>query len=406
MYICSMPVDFQQIYQRIREIGADVPGRHEVLEGRRKKTRDLLYSHDNQLEALRIRVDKASAIDPNLRCAVPLREQLTASFPTATSYAKVNLIATDGSQVNPDRHAGLMFSLLNVGAIVMKLNSGTIPEIHTHSDLYYGMELEENKLTSEGSISLRRDLNERTFAERLINGLVGPIVILTDGPLEIWGVKDSDDPGAYERSVRSHLTALSLFQSRGVATAGYVDKPEADLVVRLLELVTDFPEKRDELRSYHPLQGMSDLWLFGFQNQDFQLLKPGERSAVFRLQSSSGKYYQDELSLHFFYLNVGDNPRHPQIARVEIPRWVVDDKRKLDLLHSIVVDQCRSMGSKPYPYVLARAHEIAVINQEEKGQIEHMLALEIIKQGGQVGEVSNKLTAKESLVAGGRRHSS
>ena len=66
--------------------------------------------------------------------------------------------------------------------------------------------------------------------------------------------------------------------------------------------------------------------------------------------------------------------------RVEIPKWVADDKEKLDLLHGVLVEQCRMMGSKPYPYLLHRAHETAVVKNEEKQQIENMLAMELRRQ--------------------------
>ena len=81
--------------------------------------------------------------------------------------------------------------------------------------------------------------------------------------------------------------------------------------------------------------------------------------------------------------------------RVEIPKWVADDKEKLDLLHGVLVEQCRMMGSKPYPYLLHRAHETAVVKNEEKQQIEQMLAMELRKQDEEMDEGSYKQSAKD-----------
>ncbi|MBV5347240.1 DNA double-strand break repair nuclease NurA, partial [bacterium] len=95
-----------------------------------------------------------------------------------------------------------------------------------------------------------------------------------------------------------------------------------------------------------------------------------------------------------FYLNVGTEG-HPWPVRVEIPKWVADDKSKLDLLHGVLVKQCRMMGSKPYPYLLHRAHETAVVKMEEKQQIEQMLAMELRNQSEEMDEGSYKQSAKD-----------
>jgi hypothetical protein len=137
---------------------------------------------------------------------------------------------------------------------------------------------------------------------------------------------------------------------------------------------------------------VSDRWLFGEHKNP--LLPPGHRSAVFKIQSSSEKKYKGVLELHFFYLNVGTEG-HPWPVRVEIPKWVADDKAKLDLLHGVLVEQCRMMGSKPYPYLLHRAHETAVVKMEEKQQIEQMLAMELRNQDEEVDDGSYKQSAKD-----------
>jgi hypothetical protein len=82
-------------------------------------------------------------------------------------------------------------------------------------------------------------------------------------------------------------------------------------------------------------------------------------------------------------------------VRVEIPRWVAGDRSALDLLHAVLVDQCRIMGSRPYPYLLHRAHETAVVHMEEKTQIEQLLSLELRRNEVEVDDPSNKQSAKD-----------
>jgi len=387
-----MPIDYQQIYEKIQEIGRGARERKKTLDERRAKARELLTAYASQLDVLRSKVDSAKAIDQNIRCALPLDESLASSYPPPDSAIQATLIAADGSQINPDRHAAIQFSLVNVGAITMRLNSGEAPTINTESELLYGEELLPNGIPlSDGMVALKRDVAERTKLDELSKGIEGQVVTFTDGPIELWGAK-GEDTQSYFDYVEKYKGVLSRLQSRGVITAGYVDKPSADLVIRLLEIVDAKPEQMEKLREYHPLRGVSDRWLYG--ERENPILPPGHRSAVFHIQSNSDKSYKGVLSLHFFYLNVGTEG-HPWPVRVEIPRWVVDDKEKLSLLHGVLVEQCRMMGNRPYPYLLHRAHETAVVKNEEKQQIEQLLRLELRKNNEDVDDGSYKQSAKD-----------
>jgi len=386
-----MPINYQEIYASIKEIGAGAKERRKRKEEAQARARELLDKHASELDFLRSKVDSAKAADANVRCACPLNEPLASRYPAPASVKEATLIAADGSQINPDRHTAVQFGLINVGAIIMRLNSGQTPEISTESELLYGDDLLPNGIPmSDGMVALQRDLKERAKLEQLSKGIQGTIVTFTDGPIELWGAK-GDDAQAYADFVEKYKTILSRLQARGVITAGYVDKPSADLVVRLLEIAMADNEQIQKLREFHPLRGVSDRWLFG--EREKPLLPPGHRSAVFKIQSSSEKNYKGLLELHFFYLNVGSDG-HPWPVRVEVPKWVADDREKLDLLHGVLVEQCQMMGSKPYPYLLHRAHETAVVRQEEKQQIEQMLTQELRRNNGDVDEISSKQSAK------------
>jgi hypothetical protein len=63
--------------------------------------------------------------------------------------------------------------------------------------------------------------------------------------------------------------------------------------------------------------------------------------------------------IHFFYMRVGR-----EVARVEIPRWVAENREQVDLVHSIIYDQC--MKGQGYPVALARAHEQAIVRSADK----------------------------------------
>ena len=166
----------------------------------------------------------------------------------------------------------------------------------------------------------------------------------------------------------------------GAILAGYIDKPRADLVVSMLPFIS---RERDEI----DMGGLSDTRLFQ------ELLLPGQRSAIFRLRSPSSAHYTDELELHFFYLNPG-SANKPWIARVEIPAWAARDGRQVNLLHRALLDQCRLMGQRPYPYILHRAHEEAVVRLDDKEQLLTRLSFELQRQGLGISQPSHKLSAK------------
>jgi hypothetical protein len=383
-----MSLNFQQVFDRIKQIGMGTQARQESLAISREKAHRLLEEWSPKGAQLGDKVERARQADSSLRCALPLDERLDTSTPEPALDNPVTILAADGSQILPDRHAALLYSLVNVGAIALQPGSDQPPEVFTESSLLFADELYTGTgmLTGE-AIEQRRDIAERRKLLELAPLYPAPLLALTDGPVELWGAKSGGEDD-YHRNLEIHKSILSQLQSRDVIVAGYVDKPGADLVIRTLEIAgLSNAEEYKNIRNIHPLRGVTDRWLYGF-------LPAGHRSAVFGLQSSSRLHYTDDLALHFFYLNVGD-ANHSALVRVEFPGWVAQDAGKLDLLHAALLQQCRVMGARPYPYILHRAHEIAVVKMEEKKQVEALLDMEIRRAGGEAGEPSNKQSAKD-----------
>jgi hypothetical protein len=392
-----MAIDFPTIYEQIKAIGRSAKASKEKLDERRALARSLFNLNADNLQGLRFKVETAKAADPSLRCAIPLTERLDFRAPAPELPLRVTLIAADGSQIMPDRHNAVQYGLINVGAIILGLNSGEAPVVRTDSRLLYDdtLFIQSGAPISDGMLALQRDTEERTILYELARDFGGdgaPVVTFTDGPLELWGVRDGEDANLADESLKKYLSVLSKLQEAGITTAGYIDKPASDPVVRLLELSIADPDDLQKLREFHPLRGVSDRWLFG--ERGATLLKPGERSAVFGFQSKAEKDYRGVLGLHFFYVNTSAEERRPQIARVDIPRWVVDAPETLALLHAAIIQQCRVMGAKPYPYLLHRAHECAVVSFDEKLQVDQMLSLELRRNGIEFDELSNKQSTK------------
>jgi len=382
-----MPVNFQEIQRQVKEMGQQAPQRAKKLRERRQQAELLLNDWSGCLEELIQRVEKAVSHNNSLRCAVPVEEELTFSNFARPIQGAMVLLAADGSQINPSRHDPVEFGVINIGAIRMIPGQAEPPREITRSTLLYQDALysEAGPLTEE-IVALRRDLNERKMLAELAAKEKLPVVALTDGPMELFG--EPKENREFRKSLQEYLQALRDLAELHVSAGGYVDKPRADLVVRLLELVTLAEEDLSQAGKRRPLEGVTDEDLF------CQLLKPGERSAVFAIQSTSSRDFSGPLALHFFFLNVG-RPDHPYVARVEVPKWVVQNPELLNLIHATLVTQCLQMGNRPYPYALHRAHEVALVSFAEKAELQDMIAVELLQQGVKAGQKSNKQVHKD-----------
>jgi hypothetical protein len=373
-----MSLDFQQVRQQVQQLGQAAPARENRLKELRLRAWELLQEYNQELESLQQKVRLVvRSHDPSLRCAIPAAEDLTAHFPSPPVPTGLTLLAADGSQIFLDRHALVEYFLVNVGTIQMAYGGGTdASQITVLSDLHYGDELHvAGAYPTEEKVSLLRDVRERQRMADLAEQTGTPAIALTDGPLELWGASQDEAGG------QAFLEALARLEEARASPAGYVDKPGEDYVVRLLEIASQPVEKAKE----RPLSGVRDVDLFR------RILAPGERSAIYEMQTRSAGIYQrrsESFAPHFFYLNVG-REAHPWLARVDFLAWVANDRQRRDDLHAVLVHQCSILGSRPYPYALHRAHEIARVTPDEKSQLELMIANELRKYGIQ-SEESNK----------------
>ena len=387
-----MPVNYPQIQQQLRAKSGTASQRQAEFQRRRQQALELLHAQAGDLEALRQRVEQAAAQERSLRCALPLDENLDAARPAPQVNDYPLLLAADGSQVNPNRHDPVEFAVINIGLIRIAPGEGQAPQEYTASQLFIFGDLDgsQGPLTEE-LVALTRDLNERReLAERAAQEHgPRPVFTLTDGPLELY--REPKDDARFEQRFKDYLAVLERLAQMSVVTAGYVDKPRADLVVRLLELGLYPPEEMQRAGKERPLGGVRDIDLY-------ENLNPGERTPLFAIQSPTNERFRERmggaLGACFFYLNVGREGR-PWLARVELPFWVSQRKESVDLLHASLLQQARQMGARAYPYALHRAHEIALVTFQEKQQIQLLIENELRRLGIKVGQKSNKQAGKD-----------
>jgi hypothetical protein len=385
-----MPLNLSEIYPQIREM-VEVSAQVEAyLTSRREKAVQLFQEYASDLSYLKARTE-AIPEKSNLRCALPMTETFDRGYAAPELDFQPVVLAADGSQIATSNHDPIEFGVVNIGVFRIQSGSSLVPETLTATHLIYPRpgHFSWPRITEE-RVALERDLKERQILTELAAQEESPVVTLTDGVLELFH-EPQNEPGFMQR-FQSYLASLERLAAQNSVTAGYVDRPLADLVVRLLELAELSDEALAKVPQDHPLEGIPDAFLF--QN----LLQPGERSAIFGLRSRSAKKFQEynaQLALRFFYLNVGF-PNKPSLARVEVPDWVASQPEQVDLLHRVLLEQCRKMGANPFPYALHRAHEIAVVRYEEKRQIENRIMAEFAGKGLPIGKYSNKQANKDA----------
>jgi hypothetical protein len=385
-------VNYKDVRQQINRFGENAPLRKKELATRRDQALALLTSYANETAALQQKVQEVLHLNVGLRCAIPEQAPLTLHCSTPLLQHPVTLIAADGSQINFDRHAEAHYALINLGAIITRSDSNEAPKTTAQSEMFFGDQLyTPNGLINESDLASARDLGERAFVAKLAETCLAPTISLTDGPLELWSDKASNigETTEYQNRLLQYQDLLDQLRRLQVTPAGFVDVPSANLVVRMLELTLASPAELSAIKNFSPLHGVRDIDLFK------DILQPGDRSAVFAIQSLSTRHYKEDNRIKFFYLNIG-TPKFPWLARVEIPAWVAQNSVALDNLHATLINQCRILENYAYPYLLHRAHEIAKVSIQEKEQVDHMVSLELRKRGVLVEGPSHKQYLKNS----------
>jgi len=373
--------------------------------------RELARSRRQDQQAVHLARDWLHRYAHHFATLATLADDHRAACPTAPLDAlhqapgcphRYTVIGSDGSVVPPDRHAPALYYLINIGGLVFRKGSSQAPQpfhtsrlAYTRDDLYDGPRLVEGNL-----LDIRRDLAElRALADyaevESRRDRDVPVVSLADGTLLLWVLEESPPEKRHAR-IGAYLDELDRLASIEAPIAGFISRPRYRGVLRLLWMAHLHEQGllEAELPPEDPFPGLADRHLFAD-------LPPGARSSLFISTAKINTFYRARnQEVLFCYLNVGQ-ANDPEIARLEVPAWVANHPRLLDLVHAVVIDQCRVPGG--YPYVLARAHEQALVTTRERRHLEGMVVAALIRQGI-VPRPSRKARLKELTGSPQRRH--
>ncbi|MEZ4700154.1 MAG: DNA double-strand break repair nuclease NurA [Rhodothermales bacterium] len=293
--------------------------------------------------------------------------------------AEVTVVATDGSQIFPDRHVEPTCFLLNIGRIAFQYGTLEPPLMDASPHVKYRARDIETiagdgyDTATEAVVSALRDELELTdlLATATASRVDGrPIVALSDGTLIRWMLRSLRDRALEDRLLRAYTDTLEGFRAAGIPVCSYISLPgNAELINTLGVYLHLFEQEPDALG----LDGLVDHWLLS------RHLRPGQRSALFATQSHIQKDYPKAEQIVFFYFRTDAPAGASEIARVELPHWVSEQPGALDLIHSVVLDECRK--GRGYPMILSEAHEQAVVRGADRVLFFEMLETLMVREG-------------------------
>jgi hypothetical protein len=290
--------------------------------------------------------------------------------------ADLVLIGVDGSQIFPDRHALTLYYLLQVGALTFRYD-GSAPTPATFAWLHF----EENELFDDHgyliggeTLGMTRMVREMEVLATLCAGARqqtdASALGLSDGPL-LWPYLDRTAKA--EQTCDSYLVALRGVQRGGGVPVGYVDRPGGRPLLDLLwasRLSTE--ELRDKIED-NPLRALTDEELMA------SVLPPGARTPWFtRPTATNERHAHEGQEIWFCYMRLGAADA-PTIARIEMPAWAASDNGIVERCHAALQHQASVL--RGYPYVLARAHEEALVTTQDKAALEQAIQREMLAAG-------------------------
>jgi hypothetical protein len=379
-----MTLDFEQVGAQVHLMGVHLRDSREERDLQRQRAFSLfkrLAPHWERLaeDARRQTVSSAAPLEP-----------LDVRHPRPDCPADYEVLASDGSTIEPSRHGLAMYAVINVGRVRIRYGAEASAELSSRPTLFFKPEdlyVEQagrRVLLQERLLDARRSVAEMAaLAELAGDGDPDvPQVALADGLLTIWR---QDWAAADAEQVQGQFaTALNAIADRNLPLAAYVSNPHSHWVADLLRTASGCRADNHHCEAECgeigcALDGMIDPELYNF-------LEPGERSARFEVVGRDADRYGPQHRSHFFYVNIGR-----ELARIEIPAWVSNAPELVERIHAIVCDQA-DLGLG-YPVALARAHEQAVISVADRRTFEQLLVGMFAAEGLPTG-LSEKQTSK------------
>jgi hypothetical protein len=368
-----MTLDLARVSVQIEAMGQqlqdDREGRRRQLETAREYFRRMAPEWELLAELARSRpVASAAPTEP-----------LDARRPAAPVPSDYEVIASDGSTVEPDRHGPALYAMLNVGRVRIRYGSRPSASLDSEPALFFRedelyVDLGGRRvLLRERWLDAWRSIAEMAALADLAEASAEPgltRIALADGLLLLWRADWAE--GDADLLEQRFTAALDRIATTRLPLAAYVSRPTSHWIVDLLRETAACPAGTDRCKlacGDQPcaLARLGDAEIFDF-------LEPGERTGLFEMTGPYADRFGEQHRAFFFYLQVGR-----ELARVELPAWVAQEPAALALLQAGAWDQVeRGLG---YPVALARAHEQAVLSGYDRRVFQQLVIAALARHG-------------------------
>jgi hypothetical protein len=391
-----MPLNLLELSTQVRQMG-------ELLAQRRVDEQRRLVLLDGMLAEYSDRWEELAELAETVqeRVAVPTGP-LDERVPAPHHPAAYTAMASDGAEIDPDRHGGSGdFYLINVGHARIpygqperEVELRSVSSLgYTDEDLFIAdprdprrqVPMRDRHLDALRTVEELRALADLAESEIASNqGPATPAVALVDGTLLFSVLEERPRDFLRTRFYSDFVLQLERLRQARIPVAAYASRSRGIDLIHLFRAVCgSTPLVCEVCHGAHAcaLRGLNDAHLIG------RHLERWDRSALFRVRSNVHDPFYGIHRVYFFLLATGD-----EIARIEVPEWVARDRSLLELLHGVLVDQCaKGFG---YPAVLARADDRAVISLGDRGVLDTLVQQELARRGV-VARPSAKLSRKQ-----------
>jgi len=379
-----MALDLSKVIDQITVMVASLKSHRDERAERLHHAVDILHSQSNNLEQLAKKIEASKTTWLVAQPVAPVDRR----YQPKPVPSEFTVFATDGSHIDVDRHQPAHCYLINIGSVVF--HYGSHPDAILESIPHLYATEEELSLVQPGNqrreqpvegalLGIKRSVEECRQLAALASGIqqTDTALGLIDGSLILWNLEaypEFVNDILLEKGFLSYLEQIrKLNLDRNIPVASYISYPRSTDVVNALRVALCPRETVDsdrcsecKTRECDFIAGVRDRELFS------ALLASGEKSALFISPSNIQKRYGNHL-IHFFYLKLDD-----EIARIEVPQWVAQDENRLNLVHTLVLDQCRR--GQGYPVALSEAHEKAVITGADRENFWQMVESSLIAE--------------------------
>ncbi|MGB3136448.1 MAG: DNA double-strand break repair nuclease NurA [Nodosilinea sp.] len=346
-------------------------------------------------------------------------EPLSSRISVSAAPAAHTVFATDGSQISPSHHEIAYCYLINVGRVVLHYGQSRFPLLDSLPEVVY--RAEDLYLSRRWGISTEEWMgHRRTVAEAVVlaelgealhEGLVGPgataepvpVLALVDGSLIYWFL-ETLPAEARDRVLPPILDAWERLRAQGIPLVGYLSASRSGEAMNFLRWAA-CPFPQPDCQTHCSGDGTSGEGAISqadrapcgrflpLRDATFWAteLRTGERSPFWRSTASILDLY-GEHRVYFCYLNVG-----PEVARVEVPHWVMADESLCESALRLVLTQVQK--GYGYPVALAEAHNQAVVRGGDRTRFFALLEQEMIRAGLKNVGTSYKEARKRGSIA-------